>query len=273
MNNNNNNNNSSLLDVLTQCQPYQTIFTQLKIPFSFRIELNLDRRLNTLMQLVDELFQLSPESIQNSILKKPPTPNTQRRLMKSKCQETTTSSIHDMDQIANVVGKLIAATEDIRQFQKCIGDDRDRRRNNMRRAISIENGVSDNERPPTNRLPRSSAQNGSLYRKSISVDQSLIVQNQKIWKNPNDSNSSIQSIDSELQYGGGNYGRDSSMDSRLSGGSTQSDFPRGTRKKKRGIMGKLKNLTRSSKVNDSDGSVCIYKKSTLSIRKHCKFYV
>lgn len=227
-----------------------------KMPFSFSIELNLDRRLNTLMQLVDELFKLSPESIQNSILKKPPTPNTQRRLVKSNSQEST-SSVHDMDQIASVVGKLIAATEDIRQFQKSFCEDRDRRRSSMRRAVSIENGVSDNERPPTNRLPRSSTQNGSLYRKSLSIDQSLTAQNQKIWKNANDSNSSIQSIDSELQYGGGNYGRDSSMDSRLSGGSTQSDLPRGTRKKKRGIMGKLKNLTRSSKVNDSDGSVCI----------------
>lgn len=233
-----------------------------KMPFIFfRIELNLDRRLNTLMQLVDELFKLSPESIQNSILKKPPTPNTQRRLVKSNSQEST-SSVRDMDQIASVGGKLIAATEDIRQFQKSFGEDRDRRRSSMRRAVSTENGVSDSERPPTNRIPRSSTQNGSLYRKSLSVDQSLTAQNQKIWKNANDSNSSIQSIDSELQYGGGNYGRDSSMDSRLSGGSTQSDLPRGTRKKKRGIMGKLKNLTRSSKVNDSDGSVCIIINST-----------
>lgn len=207
------------------------------------------------MQLVDELFKLSPESIQNLILKKPSTPNTQRRLVKSNTQEST-SSVRDMDQIANVVGKLIAATEDIRQFQKSFGEDRDRRRSSMRRTVSIENGVSDNERPPTNRLPRSSTQNGSLYRKSLSVDQSLTAVNQKIWKNANDSNSSIQSIDLELPYGGGNYGRDLSMDSRLSGGSTQSDLPRGTRKKKRGIMGKLKNLTRSSKVNDSDGSVC-----------------
>lgn len=222
-----------------------------------RIELNLDRRLNTLLQLVDELFKLSPDTIQNSILKKPPTPSTQRRLVKSNSQESTSGSVRDLDQITNVVGKLVAATDDIRQFQKNFGEDRDKRRSSMRRAVSIENGVSDSERPPTNRLSRSSTQNGSLYRKSVSVDQSLSSQNRNIWKNPNDSNSSIQSIDSDVQYGGGNYGRDSSMDSRLSGGSTQSDLPRGTRKKKRGIMGKLKNLTRSSKANDTDGSVCI----------------
>lgn len=217
----------------------------------------MDRRLNALLQLVDDLFKMSPDSIQSSILKKPPTPNMQKRLIK-------TSSIDrpdppaNMEQIGNLIGRLIAASEDIRQFQKSFGEDRERermRRNSMRRATSIENGVSDNERS-SGRLSKSSTLNGSLYRKSLSVDQSLGGQNSKIWKNQNDSNSSIQSMDSELQYGGGNYGRDSSMDSRLSGGSTQSDLPRGTRKKKRGLMGKLKSLTtKSSKNNDTDGSV------------------
>lgn len=212
----------------------------------------MDRRLNTLLSLVDELFKLSPESIQNSVLKKPPTPSTQKRLVKSNSQEST-GSIRDLDQIASVVGKLVITTEDIRQFQKNIGEDREKRRNSMRRSVSIENGVSDNERPPTNRTSRLSTQNGSLYRKSLSVDQSLTGQNQNIWKNPTESNSSI---DSDIHYGGRvTYARDSSMDSRLSGGSTQSDLPRGTRKKKRSLMGKLKNLTRSSKANDSDGSV------------------
>lgn len=65
--------------------------------------------------------------------------------------------------------------------------------------------------------------------------------------------SSLQSLDSEY---GGRYQRDSSMDSRLSGGSTQSDMPR-LRKKKRGLMGKLRSLslTRGSKGSDSDFSV------------------
>lgn len=183
----------------------------------------------------------------------------QRRL--SKTNSTENQPPANLEQIGSLIGRLMAASEDIRQFQKSFGEDRERermRRNSMRRATSIENGVSDNERS-TGRLSKSSTMNGSLYRKSLSVDQSLGGQKSKIWTNPNDSASSIQSIDSELQYGGGgNYGRDSSMDSRLSGGSTQSDLPRGTRKKKRSLMGKLKSLTKSSKNHDTDGSVSFF---------------
>lgn len=215
--------------------------------------------------MVDEVVKVSPDIVQNSILKKPPTtPSTQKRLLKTNSTERrdTQSPAKDVDQIAGILTRLVAASDDIRQFQKSFGDERERerlRRSHMRRAMSTENGNSDSERPPS--APRSSksssSQNGSLYRKSLSFDQS-ISGNPKIWKNQNDSNSSIQSIDSE-HYGaaGGSrpYARDSSMDSRLSGGSTQSDLPRGTRKKKRGLMGKLKNLTRSSKASDNDGSV------------------
>lgn len=198
------------------------------VSFCFtRIELNLDRRLNTMLQLVDELVKVSPEFIQNSILKKPPTPSTQKRLLKTNSTERREgqSPARDMDQISSVLSRLVVATDDIRQFQKNFGDDRERERERlrrMRRAQSTENGSSDNEsRPPSNRLSKSSTHNGSLYRKSISFDQSIEV-NQKIWKNANDSNSSIQSIDSDNYGGGGGaYMRDSSLDSRLSGGSTQ----------------------------------------------------
>lgn len=227
----------------------------------FSIELNLDRRLNSLLQLVDDLFKMSPDSVQSSILKKPPTPNMQKRLVKSSSVDRPENQMAgSMEQVTSLIGRLMAASEDIRQFQKSFGEDRERerlRRSSMRRATSIENGVSDNERSTGGRLSKSSTLNGNLYRKSLSMqDQSLGGHNQKIWKNPTDSNSSIQSIDSELHYGGGNYGRDSSLDSRLSGGSTQSDLPRGPRKKKRGLMGKLKSLaTKSSKHNDTDGSV------------------
>lgn len=217
---------------------------------------------------------MSPDSIQSSILKKPPTPSSQKRLSKTssldrpdvpQAASTAAATPPNIEQIGNLIGRLVAASSDIRIFQKNFGEDRERerlRRNSIRRAVSIENGVtSDNERSIGGRLSKSSTHNGgSLYRKSLSVDQSLGGQNSKIWKNPNDSNSSIQSIDSEAHYGGGggiNYARDSSLDSRLSGGSTQSDLPR-ARKKKRGLMGKLKSLTKSSKHTDTDGSVSLY---------------
>lgn len=218
--------------------------------------------------MVDEVVKVSPDIVQNSMQKKPPaTPSSQKRLLKTNSIERGQSPATDVDQIAGILSRLVTASDDIRQFQKSFGDERERerlRRSHMRRAMSTENGNSDSERPPsTPRLSKSTSQNGNLYRKSLSFDQS-ISGNPKIWKNQNDSTSSIQSIDSEHYGAGGGgggasgsrtYNRDSSMDSRLSGGSTQSDLPRGTRKKKRSLMGKLKNLTRSSKASDNDGSV------------------
>lgn len=236
------------------------------------IELNLDRRLSSLLQLIDELFKMSPDSIQSSILKKPPTPGGQKRLLKTNSMDRpdVPAASMNLEQIGNLIGRLVSASNDIRQFQKSFGEDRERerlRRNSLRRAVSIENGVtSDNERSIGGRLSKSSTQNGGmLYRKSLSVDQSLGGQNSKLWKNPTDSNSSIQSIDSELQYGGGgNYARDTSLDSRLSGGSTQSDLPR-ARKKKRGLMGKLKSLTKSNKHIDTDGGSQMNSDSDVSL--------
>lgn len=87
---------------------------------------------------------------------------------------------------------------------------------------------------------------------------------QNIWRQDDGSVSSMQSIDSEL----GGMVRDSSMDSRLdsrlSGGSTQSDLPRGPRKKKKGLMGKLRSLTKSSRNSESEISVGDPKEDLLS---------
>lgn len=230
--------------------------------FSFiscnRIEINLERRLNNLLQMIDEVVKQSSDIMPNSILRKPPTPNTQRRLLKANSIEKreSQSPARDPDQFNQLLARLVTASDDVRQFQKSFGDDRDRerlRRSNPRRAVSTDNGSSDNERSSsTIKLSSSkmSSNNGNLTRKSLSFDQTISA-HQKIWKSKNDSASSI---DSEA----GNsrtivYTRDSSLDSRLSGGSTQSDLPR--RRKKRGLMGKLKNLTRSSKASDNDGSV------------------
>lgn len=149
--------------------------------------------------------------------------------------------------------RLADASEDLRKFQRMCEEDRDRdknRRSGMRRAASTENDTPEMSRQ--NRISRSSPNNGSLYRKSLSLDQSMQQPDQAIWKLDDGSMSSMQSIDSEF----GALGRDSSMDSRLSGGSTQSDMPRGQRKKKRGLMGKLRSLTKG-KAADSEGSVSI----------------
>lgn len=238
----------------------------------FSIEPNLDRRVSNLLQMIDDLSRVSSDTVgQSAISKKPPTPNTQRRLSKTNSiDRKDPPPANDIDQMGSLMHKLTTASDEIRYLQKSFNEDRERdrlrRNNSMRRAVSIENGVNDGDRPPISRSSRTLAQNGNLSRKCLSVDQSLMGQSRaKIWRNATESNSSIQSIDSEFEFGGGGGGgnagaghqaRDSSLDSRLSGGSTQSDLPRHTRKKKRGIMGTLKQLTRSSsKANDTDGSV------------------
>lgn len=157
--------------------------------------------------------------------------------------------------ISTVLARLAEASDELRRYQRLCDDEKERdraRRSGMRRAASQENenGIeASSSNRPIARLNRSSQ--GSLYRKSLSLDQSMQVeQQQQIWKDSDvGSMSSVQSIDSEYGIRRG----DSSMDSRLSTGSTQSDMT-GRRKKKKGIMGKLRSLTKSSRA-DSDISV------------------
>lgn len=167
-------------------------------------------------------------------------------------------------QLTTVLGRLAEASDEMRRYQRTCEEERDRERSrrsgsgSMRRAASTESETPD--MPRHSRIVRSSPSNGSLYRKSLSLDQSMQhpADHPAIWKPDDGSMSSMQSIDSEF---GGGMVRDNSMDSRLSGGSTQSDMPRGARKKKpRGLMGKLRSLTKgsSSKGGESEGSVCVF---------------
>lgn len=159
-------------------------------------------------------------------------------------------------QISTVLARLAEASDELRRYQRQYDEERDRDRmrrdRGMRRAASSENENNmDSRERPIARVSRST--HGSLYRKSLSLDQSMQAeQQQQIWKESDGSMSSMQSIDSEYGIRRG----DLSIDSRLSAGSTQSDMPRGgTRKKKRGLMGKLRSLTKSRHGTESEGSV------------------
>lgn len=157
-------------------------------------------------------------------------------------------------QISTVLARLAEASDELRRYQRLCDEERERdraRRSGMRRAASqeAENGLDNNTNRPIARLNRSS--HGSLYRKSLSLDQSMQAeQQQMIWKDSDGSMSSMQSIDSEYGIRRG----DLSIDSRLSTGSTQSDVT-GRRKKKKGLIGKLRSLTKSGRGAESDASV------------------
>ncbi|XP_033236495.1 myosin-1 isoform X5 [Drosophila pseudoobscura] len=221
-----------------------------------------DRKVGALLQTVDELVKIAPDlkmargSYDNTL--RPEQPNVRR----SRSPSPTLSST----QISTVLARLAEASEELRKFQRLNEDEQERsriRRGNLRRAASQENdhhGSSSSVASAAGsqrgggRLSRNSSNNGSLIRKSLSLDHS-IQRDQNIWRQDDGSVSSMQSIDSEL----GGLVRDSSLDSRLdsrlSGGSTQSDIPRGPRKKKKGIMGKLRSLTKSSRNSESEISI------------------
>ncbi|KAH8305458.1 hypothetical protein KR018_006130 [Drosophila ironensis] len=227
-----------------------------------------DRKVGALLQTVDELVKIAPDlkmvgsgassrsGFDNSL--RPEQPNVRR----SRSPSPTLSS----SQITSVLARLAEASEELRKFQRLNEDEQERtrmRRGNLRRAASQENdhhgstssvASAAGSQRGSGRLSRNSSNNGSLIRKSLSLDHS-IQRDQNIWRQDDGSVSSMQSIDSEL----GGLVRDSSLDSRLdsrlSGGSTQSDIPRGPRKKKKGIMGKLRSLTKSGRNSESEISI------------------
>ncbi|XP_037040029.1 centrosomal protein of 290 kDa isoform X1 [Bradysia coprophila] len=223
-----------------------------------RLEQDGEKKVGALLQTVDELVKFAPDLLPggnfaaatattNNNSSSQLNPNKPIR-SKSRSPSPGPPAI----QISSVLARLAEASEELRKYQRLCEDEKERekiRRGGMRRAASTENETPEMSRHSI-RLSRSSTHNGSLYRKSLSLDQSMQQNDQSIWKQDDGSMSSMQSIDSEL----GGMVRDSSMDSRLSAGSTQSDMPRGPRKKKRGIMGKLRSLTKG-RTAESEGSV------------------
>lgn len=222
-----------------------------------RLEQVGERKVGALLQTVDELVKIAPEFQKAEAAHSNSTtlsiPNAPQR---SKSRSPSPAPAPTM-QISQVLARLAEASDELRRYQRLCDEEKDRdrvRRGGMRRAASTENdnGIDSNTNRPIARMNRAS--HGSLYRKSLSLDQSMQgEQQQQIWKDSDGggSMSSMQSIDSEYGIRRG----DSSMDSRLSAGSTQSDMPR-SRKKKKGLMGKLRSLTKS-RGTESDASVSL----------------
>uniref|UniRef100_W8AJU9 Uncharacterized protein n=1 Tax=Ceratitis capitata TaxID=7213 RepID=W8AJU9_CERCA len=227
-----------------------------------------ERKVGALLQTVDELVKIAPDlkiattsarstSSSGNTLRPEQAGNARQR-----SRSPSPNSALNNAQITNVLARLAEASEELRKFQRLSEDENERtriRRSNLRRAASQENDPHGSQSSVASaagstrtgsKLSRSSAHNGSLIRKSLSLDHS-IQKDQNIWRQDDGSVSSMQSIDSEL----GGMMRDSSFDSRLSGGSTQSDIPRGPRKKKKSLMGKLRSLTKSSRNSESEVSI------------------
>ncbi|KAL9923690.1 putative leucine-rich repeat-containing protein DDB_G0290503 isoform X1 [Glossina fuscipes] len=223
-----------------------------------------ERKIGSLLHTVDELLKIAPNLNQVEIGRSPNElkPCTQAAAA-AKRSRSPSPSLNTLN-VGNKLARLAEASEEFRKFQRINEEEheRSRLRRNLRRAASQENDTHGSQSSVASamslqrngvKLSRTTT-NGSVMRKSLSLDQS-IQRDQNIWCQDEGSVSSMQSIDSEL----GGLVRDSSMDSRLdsrlSGGSTQSDIPRGPRKKKKGLIGKLRSLTMSSRNSESEISI------------------
>ncbi|XP_075151652.1 uncharacterized protein LOC142225696 isoform X2 [Haematobia irritans] len=222
-----------------------------------------ERKLGALLHTVDELVKIAPDLTANRLGGS--TPNDLKPETAAARRNRSPSPSMNPSTVSSVLARLAEASEEMRKFQRINEEEHERyrmRRSNLRRAASQENdphgsqsSVASSASTQRNgtKLSRSS-HNGSLIRKSLSLDHS-IQKDQNIWRQDDGSVSSMQSIDSEL----GGLVRDSSfdsrLDSRLSGGSTQSDIPRGPRKKKKSLMGKLRSLAKSGRNSESEISI------------------
>nr|CAD7599136.1 unnamed protein product [Timema genevievae] len=245
-----------------------------------RTEQDEERKINLLLEQVDELMGMAPDLFiqkqKTSGLAAVTTPTPPRRLRGSKSRESSPglekkefkkeSSVDRNDQLRTTVQRLAEATDELKVYQRLSEEERDKER--AKRALGFRRAAStESENPPlgpelrkkkvSNGSRSTGTKQGSLYRKSLSLEQTSAQQDQSIWKGEDDkdgSHSSLQSVDSAtdqrfytLQR------RDASMDSRLSGGSTQSDVVHsGEKKKKKGIFVKLKKMAKSRSIDETN---------------------
>lgn len=228
-----------------------------------RSEQEDERRVNALIDQVENLMQAVPEIFASKGDESNNTPTPPRRIKSSKSRETS-PAIETMNstnlireerkpQLQSTVQRLIDATEDLKRFQRLNEEDRDRERvmrvMGMRRATSTEHDNGIEQTKLRKGFLRNGATSSSLHRKSLSLEHT-IHNDQNIWRTDDDSLSSLQSLNGASDIESRRGRRDASLDSRLSGGSTQSET--GEKKRKKGLIGKLKKLTKSRSIDDED---------------------
>ncbi|KAL1464822.1 hypothetical protein WDU94_004435, partial [Cyamophila willieti] len=236
-----------------------------------------ERKVQSLVKIVEELRVLSPELFPGPG-KTPPTPPVRRKGPKSResspsSDRRETSAVNSREpsvareehsksyQLQTTLQRLTEVAAELKRASQLppTPPGTEESQNRIRRAaFAAKKSVSTESDHTAEASSRSLARKGSLYRKSLSLEQtSQLAQEQNIWKMTDDNDSSLtsfQSIDDayeNVKYA--NYGRrETSLDSRLSGGSTHSEVITTADRKKKGLFGKLKQLTRSSHSVDRD---------------------
>ncbi|XP_077271634.1 uncharacterized protein LOC143902526 isoform X2 [Temnothorax americanus] len=222
------------------------------------------RNINILMQQVQDLLQLFPElnTVTENGTPDVYTPTPPRRLKGPKSRESSPmlETKSDVKAVTPILGertekleytikKLMGVAKELKDSKKTSDETNAMRLKKLgKRATSVESdpgkGVVLNRGKPR------------LKRKSLSLEQTSPRQESPaIWGTGTgtDSNlSSMQSLEgSEVESRGTSRQRDSSVDSRLSGGSTKSEMLERDKKYGKGIIRKLTHkLTKSSSVDD-----------------------
>ncbi|KYM96019.1 hypothetical protein ALC62_13327 [Cyphomyrmex costatus] len=218
------------------------------------------RNINILMQQVQDLLQLFPElnTVTENGKSDVYTPTPPRRLKGPKSRESSPmlETKSDVKAVTSILGertekleytikKLMDVAKELKESKKTTDETNAIRLKKLRkRATSVESdpgkGVVLNCGKP------------HLKKKSLSLEQTSEHQEStSIWGT--DSNlSSMQSLEgSEIESRGTSRHRDSSVDSRLSGGSTKSEMLDRDKKYGKSIIRKLTHkLTKSSSIDD-----------------------
>ncbi|XP_075971261.1 uncharacterized protein LOC142973434 isoform X5 [Anticarsia gemmatalis] len=208
-----------------------------------------DRIITQLLETIDDLMKQSPELFRSDASVKPektlatPTPPRRNRSSKSRSRSATPETGTNGMEAANTAARLRRLTDELRASR--IAERQRRHQATARRAMSTEPRDTLSVSPAT----RNPSRAPSLKKRSISLEQTTKEQG-SIWKSMDEGSvSSMQSLDGDdgrlftMQ-------RDTSLDSRLSGGSAQSEVLPSEKKKKKSIFGKLKKLTKSRSIDD-----------------------
>ncbi|XP_073972839.1 uncharacterized protein isoform X5 [Rhodnius prolixus] len=228
-----------------------------------RAEQEEERQIISVYQLVEELTVLAPDLFPSKPKQSAtmPTPPIRRKGPKSREASpnlerkdySRESSVGREDAKTHEVQEIMKRlTEAANQLRKCQTEEKEsertRRSFSSYRSSSIE---SDGGVESLNSVKRRNLQKkGPALRKSLSLEQTS-AQEEAIWSVDDEgSMTSVQSLEEMEKFRRGLHMRDPSLDSRLSGGSTQSEvLPSSDKKKKLGLFGKLKKLTKSRSID------------------------
>ncbi|KAG8034793.1 hypothetical protein G9C98_007869 [Cotesia typhae] len=179
------------------------------------------RNINILLSQVDDLMKLFPE---------------------------LSNKVDSPEKLEYTISKLMEVAKELQESKKVLArSDVSSKKKLTKRSSSIDEDSGRGSSTSARSKP-------SLKRKSLSLEQTSGKNDQSIWGT--DSNiSSIQSLDSEVDTRHFSLQRDSSVDSRLSGGSTKSEMIQRDKKYNKNLMRKITSkLTKSASVDDPNSS-------------------